>query len=113
MSWSSDVCIYIKIFLILVGNGKLKGGKELPKQNFTRKLLLLEDKMKKTKKQIQKHRKRIQRLTNNNSSPRSKGNKLVRHLSATSLKKIMLFHTAVVEKVRAKYAKSRGRVTNK
>lgn len=61
MSWSSDVCIYIKIFMILVGNGKLKGGKELPKQNFTRKLLLLEDKMKKTKKQIQKHRKRIQR----------------------------------------------------
>ncbi|KAK0151073.1 hypothetical protein N1851_007764 [Merluccius polli] len=77
------------------------------KAKSARKLLLLEEKMKKAKTRIEMYKKRIQRLTNNNPSPRTKVNKLVRHLSAISLKRTLLFHSAVVEGVRAKYANAK------
>ncbi|KAF3841133.1 hypothetical protein F7725_006995 [Dissostichus mawsoni] len=75
-----------------------------------------------TTEKAEKYKKRLQRLKNDHPSPRSKVNKLIQNISGASLRRTLLFHTAVAEEVRIKYAHSRresdrqviaGIVTNK
>lgn len=63
--------------------------------------------MKTVERRAEKYRKRLQRLKKDHPSPRSKVNKLLRQISGTALRKTLLFHTAVAEEVRTKYAHSR------
>ncbi|XP_029316085.1 uncharacterized protein LOC115027144 [Cottoperca gobio] len=65
------------------------------------------DQLRKAEQRAEKYKNHLQRLKNNNPSPRTKVNKLIGNLSGTSLRRTLLFHRAVAEEVRNKYVHSK------
>lgn len=77
----------------------------LPKKKSKRKQEELEEKLRRAEQKAEKYRKRLQRLKMAHPSPRA--NKVLREASHTSLRRTLLFHTAVAEEVPTKYKKSK------
>lgn len=75
------------------------------KAKLKRELQKLQDQLRKVEQRAEKHS--FQWLKKDNSAPKSKVNKLVQQISGTSLRRTLLFHTAVAEEVRNKYAQSK------
>ncbi|KAJ4933814.1 hypothetical protein JOQ06_006623 [Pogonophryne albipinna] len=67
------------------------------KAKINREFQELQDKFKKAEQKAEKYKKRLQRRKNDHPSPRSKVNKLIQNISGTSLRRTLLFHTAVAE----------------
>lgn len=63
--------------------------------------------MTRAEQKTEKYRKQLQRLKMARPSPRAKVKKKLREASHTSLRRTLLFHTAVAEEVRAKYIKTK------
>ena len=119
VKWSSDntrmFMYYVSFRQGDLGRRNRKATKAKKNENFRNFL-------KKAEQKAEKYKKRLQRLKNDHPSPRSKVNKLILNISGASLRRTLLFHTAIAEEVRNKYAHSRresdrqviaGIVTNK
>ena len=67
----------------------------------------LEEKLMKAEKKTDRYKKRLQRMRDLRESPRFKVDQMIRRASPRSIRRTLLFHTAIAEEMRTKYAHSK------